>query len=224
MTSPRPITGIFGGSFDPPHLGHLHAAVEAMVIGPLDKLIVVPSLCHPWKGNAKSTLQQRVDMLGMLFRVMGSTAEINGTVELEAAFRFGVRPNNPIYTLYVVEMLLARFPDREFRLVIGEDEANRFSEWYGAEKLARLAPPVVVSRPRCEGTFSSTQVRHAAMEGKIGDLTRLVGSEVATYIEKNALYRKNMVEKLDKPHTGMVQGESQVRVAPEGARKGKEST
>lgn len=189
--------GFYGGSFDPPHVGHLLAAVYAMSVGGLDKLIVVPTIRHAWKGTTQASLADRVNMLRMLFK------NVNCTVDqvVEVAVGALKKPDEPVYTIEVLKRLQLFYPkDAEWRLIIGSDEFPNFSRWHRASELAMMAPLLVV--PRHEGDnlekaygychrvvdVSSTLIRSMLADGETDRVKAYLPPDVLEYIWKWKLY------------------------------------
>ena len=130
--------GLYGGSFDPVHLGHLlvaHAALEELA---LDRLVFIPAAQSPFKpGTAPAPAAVRVRMLRLA--LAGGTRF--GVDELEL-HRGGVS-----YTVDTVRVFAARHPGAELFWLIGADHVPTLPLWREAEALARLVEFVVIPRP-----------------------------------------------------------------------------
>ena len=118
--------GIFGGSFNPPHLGHIQAARYAIEALSLDKLLLVPSGKTPQKAvsGGMATGEQRLKMLSI---VAESKMEVC-SLEVDRA--------GESYTWDTVRALQQEYPDAEFTLLLGTDMFLKFHEWKDAEKIA----------------------------------------------------------------------------------------
>ncbi len=197
--------GIFGGSFDPVHFGHLRLAVCCRDQCALDRVWFLPAAVPPHKLEGPRTGDgERVDMLEL------ALAEYEGfevcRLELE---RGGVS-----YTVDTLTEIAAAEPEAELFLLLGADSLIDLPHWYRTEDICRLATPLVVGRPdtpppdyerladvlsseRIEAirrhrvemppvAASSTEIRRRIAAGEpIDDLTP---AAVARYICGNGLY------------------------------------
>jgi nicotinate-nucleotide adenylyltransferase len=188
--------GIFGGSFDPPHVGHLLAAVDAFEALALDRLVFVPAAVQPLKaGLAAATAQQRLTMVRLL---LGADARFSvDAVEIERA---GVS-----YTVDTLETFADRFPQAERFFLVGEDAMASFGAWREPRQILKLAQLAILRRPgatvnelgdRPDGTIglatrlidvSSTEIRERVRAGK--SIRGFVPDSVAAFIETERLYR-----------------------------------
>ncbi len=184
--------GVLGGTFDPPHVGHLLAASDAFEALALDRLLFIPAAAHPFKGDSVgATPQQRVDMLTLL---IGSDVRFGiDTIEIE---RSGLS-----YTVDTLTDLARRDPDAERFFLIGEDLVDQVATWRAPERLPELAEIVVLARgdtpDATSGRFrrletrrvdvSSTEIRARARAGL--SLHGFVPDPVAAYIRDAGLYR-----------------------------------
>jgi len=130
--------GILGGTFDPPHEGHLHAARRARAAFALDHVVFVPAGRPPHKGERElAPPSERLAMLALLLE--GEPRCSIWGAELER--------DGPSYTVDTLHALRAEVgPATRFFLILGEDNLASFASWYRAEEIVRLAQPVVVHR------------------------------------------------------------------------------
>jgi nicotinate-nucleotide adenylyltransferase len=129
--------GLFGGTFDPPHLGHVAAARAALAALDLDELVVSVANEPQGKASPRAGAPARLALARAAFRdVAGATVS---DVEL-------VR-GGPTYTIDTVEALLRDHPGDEIVLVVGADTASELGRWHRADELARLVTVAVVPRP-----------------------------------------------------------------------------
>ncbi len=187
--------GLFGGTFDPPHVGHLLAATDASETLALDRLLFIPAAAQPFKGDATvASGEQRVTMLE---RMIGDDGRF--AVERVEIDRGGLS-----FTVDTVEALARREPQAKLVLLIGEDLAAQFATWRKPERIRELAEVIVVRRPgiapaageerwplrRIETRrvdVSSTEIRSRVAAGK--SVRGFVTDAVAEYIATTALYR-----------------------------------
>ncbi len=186
---------LFGGAFDPPHLGHQSIAKNAIAQNLADEVWFVPVRQHSFQKNLSSPAH-RLAMLQLIL-VPGSRIE---TYEMETT---GVN-----YTFNTLDALTLKYPEHQFSWIIGSDNLASFHKWgdsKGRNYLQLLATYPFYVYPRegsafhplydgmtplpsmPEVTVSSTQVRTLVAAGK--SITELVPSEIAQYIEQNQLYR-----------------------------------
>lgn len=126
--------GLFGGSFDPPHVAHVAAALRALEHA-LDEIWLVPVLVHPHRKQL-AAYADRVAMCELAIAGLGPRVRVS-RVEEELG---------PCGTLDVLELLEARHPETRWRLVMGDDLLSTASAWRGWHELAVRAPPIVIAR------------------------------------------------------------------------------
>jgi nicotinate-nucleotide adenylyltransferase len=184
--------GLFGGSFDPVHHGHLVVGQVAAESLGLDSLRFVPAREQPFKqGSHGASPEQRVAMLELA--TAGARALAVERAELD-------RPG-PSYTVDTLRAILAREPGVELILLLGADAAAELGAWREAAEIPRLARVVVFARagvpvpasPLIAGTvqvpaieISATEVRRRAREGRT--LRYWVPDSVAEYVARHRLY------------------------------------
>jgi nicotinate-nucleotide adenylyltransferase len=130
--------GIFGGTFDPVHFGHLILAEQAREQGRLDEVWFVPAPCPPQKTNQVITpYDQRVEMLQLA--IAGHPAFRIDLIEKDLP--------SPSYTVNTLDELRRRHPDAELWLLIGGDSLVDLPEWYQPIRIIRQAGLLVMARP-----------------------------------------------------------------------------
>ncbi len=129
---------IYGGSFNPPHLGHLEAAKTVCAELAPDKLLIIPDNIPPHKAMdpGSPTAEERLALCRIAFRSI-TGAEIS---DME------IRRRGKSYTAHTVRELRGRYPDDELFLVVGSDMLLSFEEWYEFEYLLSECTLAVVSR------------------------------------------------------------------------------
>jgi nicotinate-nucleotide adenylyltransferase len=130
--------GIYGGSFDPVHLGHLLVAQAAVEELALDKIIFVPAAQSPFKPEN----QPAPDAARLQWLRLALAGRANCAVDDQEIRRGGVS-----YTVDTLRDYARRFPGAELFYLIGADNAAKLGEWREAAELARLAEFVAVARP-----------------------------------------------------------------------------
>lgn len=195
--------GILGGTFDPPHSGHLGAALEALHQLALDRVLWVPAGAPPHKPSQPITPGHH--RLVMLERAMAGNPHLSiSTVDLE-------RPG-PCYTVDTLALLRAEYgPQPEFYFIEGADSLVDLPTWYRPRQLLDLCRFAVVRRPGVEidlGALearlpglrarvhfvemplleiSSTDLRRRVRQGR--PISYLVPPGVEAYIQEQGLYR-----------------------------------
>ncbi len=205
--------GVFGGTFDPPHLGHLAIAEWARDRLGLDRVIFVPAGTPPHKlDRRRSSSAARLAMTRLATR--GQPGFAVSTME--------TRRRGPSFTIDTLRLLRREHPRARWYLILGGDSLDDFASWKEPEAIARLATVVVAGRPaprrgsranahgaRARGrvrgairldnpevAISSSLVRARARAGR--SIRMLVPDSVARYIERHGLYRRA----IRKPGTG----------------------
>ncbi len=185
-------TGILGGTFDPIHLAHLHAAETALAAAQLDRVLFVPA-GDPWQKADR-------DVTGANHRVAMVALAIADAPGFELDTREVDRPG-PTYTIDT----LNSFPDDEdLYLILGADAAGGVDSWHQANAVVERARFLVLPRPGDDAMsaasnlpgalvlqmaaldISSTAIREMAREGK--PYRYLVPGRVHEYIQANRLY------------------------------------
>jgi nicotinate-nucleotide adenylyltransferase len=189
---------LYGGAFDPVHLGHRFIVQEALRLLSPDVLYVVPTgLPNPGFGkHLQTSPEDRVAMLSLAFGAI--PAVVVSSVELE-------RPDTPSYLVETLERLVPDLKPRPI-LLVGEDQLDSFTSWYRYDEILASADLWYVPRCRrstplpCSGRvpaqclmetnpfdgFSSTYVRERIGKGLSVD--DLVPAGVAAYIAGHRLY------------------------------------
>ena len=192
--------GIFGGTFDPVHDGHVKPVARAAERFRLERVIWIPARLSPHKGAAPTDARHRVAMLALA---------VAGRADWTIAFDELDR-EPPSYTVDTLRGLSARFLRDELWLLMGTDALAGFGRWKDPEEIVRLAriaafhrepfvgeglriPPVPGLENRLEvfdgGSFkiSSTDLRNELARGK--SPAGRVPEPVAEYVTKHRLYR-----------------------------------
>lgn len=186
--------GLLGGTFDPPHQGHLRLAELALGHLELDELRFVPAALSPGKAEPCEGGDQRCRLLEMALEGARSHFRVE-TIELE-------RPG-PSYTVDTLEALAARERDVAWVWILGSDRLEGFERWKAPERILTLAALAVCPRPgralELPG-FLAFRLR-PRWSGKPGELILLPPSEVdlASTDLRRALARGEVPEGLPEP-------------------------
>jgi nicotinate-nucleotide adenylyltransferase len=190
-----PRVGIFGGTFDPPHVGHLLAAVDATEALALDRVLWIPASTQPFKA-ARSDVASADDRLAMTRRTIGADPRFSvDTVELD---RGGLS-----FMVDTVRALQQRDGRAEWYLLVGADAARTLPQWREFDRLLTMVQVVAMARTAAGEDFllprtvrqldtrrvdlSSTEIRQRVAGGR--SIRGFVTDAVADYITAAGLYR-----------------------------------
>lgn len=195
--------GIFGGTFDPIHLGHLITAECVMETLNLSSVIFVPANIPPHKQDKE--INPSYHRLRMVLSAIQSNPQFQASnIELNR--------KGPSYSVDTINELKQMYIGATFYFITGVDAINELATWHEAEKLlkscffvAAIRPGNVLDRESLEKHFgelaktnilevntkqieiSSTEIRKRVSEGK--NISYMVPESVAKYIEKEGLYK-----------------------------------
>jgi nicotinate-nucleotide adenylyltransferase len=186
--------GLFGGSFDPVHCGHLLVALAACEELGLDRLYFIPAAQSPFKPQSQpAPANERVRLLRLAL-----AGQTHYEIDEQELHRGGVS-----YTIDTVKDYVRRFPEDELYYLVGADHIALLPKWRSAEELAKLVHFVVIPRPgEAVATLpppfrqhnltgfalavSSSQIRARIKAGQT--IEPLVPAAVAECIRNNRLY------------------------------------
>jgi nicotinate-nucleotide adenylyltransferase len=177
--------GVFGGSFDPPHLAHTLLATYVLAAYPLDRLLVIPTYRHAF-AKPLAPYEHRVAMSALAM----------ADVKRVSVSRIEEEIGGNSLTLNTLEELARRNPNVRFRLVMGSDLLSETPRWHRFDRVSAIAPPLIVARagyrdPAVEGPelpfISSSEIRER-IKRDLGT-QGLLSHAVAQYIKIHGLYR-----------------------------------
>ena len=171
--------GVFGGTFDPLHHGHLIVAAEACEALALDLLLFVPAADPPHKrGTVIATPDQRLRMLDS-----GTRDDPRFSVDdLE------IRRSGPSYTVDTLRELTSREPESELVFLLGADQFREFDAWRLPAEIARMARLAVLARsgetPDLAGPYGGISVPVTRLDISATDIRRRVaaGQSIRYYV------------------------------------------
>lgn len=179
--------GLFGGSFNPAHVGHVLAVSYALSVFPIDEVLVIPVYQHVFGKD----LAPFDDRRAMCEAAMGWLPQVTVS-DIERRLGGASR------TLDTIEALLDEDPQRHLRLIIGSDTLDDLPKWYRFERIRELAPPIILGRaghPHPDAPLavlpevSSTTIRRTIREAGTQDVEHLIPRSVKRYVEERGLYR-----------------------------------
>jgi nicotinate-nucleotide adenylyltransferase len=188
MTNDLIRLGIFGGSFDPPHLGHVLGCLWALCSGEIDRVVMIPVGRHAFGKESGAGFEDRLEMCRLATQHLGGFVEVS---DLEG------RRDGTSYTIETLEALRKERPQAQLRLIVGSDVASEVNLWRSADQVLEIAPLLELPRPGKNDLFSdrpealpnisSTFVREVLRHH--GDLGYLIPAVVKDYVLKKKLYR-----------------------------------
>ena len=190
------VIGVFGGSFNPVHAGHISLAREVVARKLADKVMMVMSPLNPLKEDPASLIDDDLRMEMLRIACLPYP-------ELEASDMELSMPR-PSYTIDTLRRLAASHPGDSFRLVIGADNWECFDRWKDYREILRDFHPIVYPREGYEMPgldsqatpmwadllpVSSTMIRQRLIKGE--PVNNLLPPAVLDYIRANGLYRRD---------------------------------
>ena len=172
--------GLFGGSFNPIHVGHVALAKAALEACGLDEVWLMVSPQNPLKRN--------MALLDDQLRLEMAQKALEGVEGVEAC-DYEMHLSKPSYTWHTLQALAKDYPDSRFTLLIGGDNWAHFQRWYHWEDIQRTCDIAVYPREGYAGTFdaplinvSSTEIRRRVEQGE--SIDGLVPSQIISLVEK----------------------------------------
>ena len=194
-TSKREKVGILGGTYNPPHMGHLVMADQVKDQLDLDKILFMPTADPPHSSVAKNTIasKYRVDMLDLAI-------QDNPDFALEL---YEVEKGGKNYTYQTMKTLIDLYPAVDFYFIIGGDMVKDLPTWYKIDELVQLVQFVGVNRPGYDVEtdypiiivdtptldVSSSYIRNKVAKGC--SIKYLVPKAVEEYIKLEGLYKND---------------------------------
>ncbi|WP_301109622.1 nicotinate-nucleotide adenylyltransferase [Sporosarcina sp.] len=183
--------GILGGTFNPPHTGHLLIANEVRYALQLDEVRLMPTAIPPHKtAPGDASAEQRLRMVKL------ASADIDGL----SASSFEIERGGVSYTYDTMSRLVQEEPEHDFYFIIGGDMVDQLPSWYRIADLLDIITFIGVKRPGAENRseipvrmvetpqldLSSTLIRQRFLEG--GTVQLLLPPAVEAYIREERLY------------------------------------
>lgn len=185
--------GVFGGTFDPPHLYHWKTAWRAQEAMGFDELWFMPISTQPLKGKPYSESKDRIVMLELLIK-----ENWNGTGVVKIDDR-EIKRGGISYTVDTLEELAREHKDVEWQWIVGADATETFGMWKDIKRIAELAKLIVMDRAGCTkktgevayisvefvgNEMSSTEIRAKIKNGE--SVAEAVGQGVLAYIKNSS--------------------------------------
>ncbi len=175
--------GILGGSFDPPHICHVLAAVLFLQEYPDSEVWVIPCFEHPFGKEFSADFKHRLAMTKAAFRKMSRIK----VLDIEK------RLGGTSYTVKTLKHLKKTYPKVKFHLILGSDSLAEMDKWKNSDWIKKNVNLFVIQRggkvtnKPVLPPLSSTYIRKRIKNNL--DFSRLVPARVRSYINKNKLYK-----------------------------------
>ena len=127
---------IFGGSFDPPHIGHQTIAKKTLKKLDIDRLIIVPSFLNPLKVKSFLNAKTRYKLLKKMFKNKGK-------IKVSS---YEIKQDRPVYSIETIKYILKKYKPSKLYMIIGADNYESFHLWKQNEEINELVELVVVTR------------------------------------------------------------------------------
>ena len=176
--------GIYGGTFDPIHLGHLHVITQLIEKKLVDQLLVVPAGEPLLRENAPiATAQQRRSMCQLALADLPAAVASKVQVNPIEVLRMG-----PSYAIDTVEAVAQNYPNDTIVLVIGQDAAEKLNQWHRIDELRGMVEFLIIGRPGYSGDGVDIGALNVAASTIRQGLSADLSSSVAAFIRENNLY------------------------------------
>ena len=191
--------GIFGGTFNPPHMGHINGAAACITNLSLDRLIFVPAGIPPHKElpQDSATPQQRLDMTKLAAALVK-----NASVSPVEIAREGKS-----YTVDTLRYFKEQFPNSQLYFIMGSDMLKSFAKWHKPQEIAQLCTLVALCRDQEEQIHMETYARQitadtgakvllleheivtvSSTDIRLGQRHNLLPESILNYIKEHKLY------------------------------------
>ncbi len=139
---PKIKVGVFGGTFNPIHYGHLNSIETVCEKLNFDKMVIVPNFQNPLRAKVEGpTPMERLEMVELVLPTLNQNEEKFEVSDIE------VQNENPSYTIETLKELKKEMPNADLHLIIGADQLYQFDQWKDFEGILKIANLVVTSRP-----------------------------------------------------------------------------
>lgn len=184
--------GILGGTFDPPHLGHLLIAEEVRIAQGLEEIWFIPTYTPPHKNETRTNAKDRIQMIDLAI-ASNPYFKLN-TIEIERSGKS--------YTIDTMLELTKRYPENKFYFIIGADMVEYLPHWHRIDELVEIVQFIGVKRSgyKLQTTYpvtevdiplidiSSSMLRERLRNNK--SVRYLIQANVYQYIREMGLYEK----------------------------------
>jgi nicotinate-nucleotide adenylyltransferase len=173
--------GVLGGSFNPPHFGHILLAFWALADNDLDQILIVPCYRHPF-GKRFISFDKRIKMCRIAFKKFGKFVRVS---DIEK------RLGGISRTLFTLKALKRKNPDNRYFLLVGSDILSEKEKWYRISELERNFGIIVVPRGIKKQGLYIPDIKSRVIRDRIKNkktVANFLPRPVLDYIKKNRLY------------------------------------
>jgi nicotinate-nucleotide adenylyltransferase len=189
------LIGIFGGSFDPPHLGHENIIYSFHKYFPESKeLIIVPNHHSPFKDSKNVSKTHILNMLNIILKKYKNTKTIISHYEIDS--------DAPSYTINTLEYFISLYPNETFQLILGADNLQNFPKWKFYKKILELSKLIIFQRPGFKvdipielkeysnsiEILENTMIDYSSTNFRKIKNHNYLSPEIIEYIKQNGLY------------------------------------
>lgn len=178
---------LFGGSFNPPHLGHQEMIEYLCKDLKINTILICPSYNHPYKKSDLETYSHRLEMCRELVSKEITKKHKVRVTDIESEWG-----DSPSYTIEVVKNLKKRYLYDRFFLILGSDCKNDVHNWHHYDDLKQEVEFYFIPRAGIEDSeitnISSSEVRQLIREGLSWE--KFVPDKIAQYIKRYQLYEE----------------------------------
>ncbi len=175
---------IFGGSFDPPHIGHIKIVQKSLETLPIDKLFIVPTYLNPFKDSFHAPADIRYKWIKEIFKNSDKVEVLD----------YEIRQKRAVSTIETVKYLYKNYNIDKLYIIIGADNIKKLKQWKDFDTLQKLATFVVAARDGMDipknlinleisANISSTKLRESMDERYIPSSVKQ--EIISFYKEKN---------------------------------------
>ena len=185
---------LFGGSFDPVHLGHLRMLQYTLENFDFSSIEIIPAKLSPFKEKNLFSDQDRVQFLELIFAGIDERINIS-SIEIDR--------EGPSYTALTLRAYKEKYPDEDFAMLLGLDNIETLGEWHEFEYLKENMSFVVFARPQYstdrlgELGIKYTLVENFAMPNSSSEIKEIILSKKANEIKSNRLFDGLVPEALE---------------------------
>ena len=176
---------IYGGTFDPIHLGHLHVITEIISQGIADRILIVPAGQPRLRGQEPiASGQDRRAMCQVALRDLPA-----GVAEKVEVNPIEILRRGPSYSIDTVEALAQTYPDDQILLILGTDAYSKIADWHRSTELQDMVDFIVIDRPEFPGSpnLDINALNVSATAVRAGEFEK-TSPQVAAYIKEHNLY------------------------------------
>ena len=176
---------IYGGTFDPIHLGHLHVITEVIRLEIADRILLIPAGQPRLREHEPiATAQDRRAMCQAATKDLSPEVAAKVEVNPIEILRMG-----PSYSIDTVEAVAQTYPDDQILLILGTDAFSKISDWHRSNELQDMVDFIVIDRPEFPGSpnLDINALNVSATAVRAGEFEK-VSPHVAAYIKEHNLY------------------------------------